>query len=121
MQIEFSKALYDPRWYDFETGAAVDEPAGAGAFLKIRPYPASASQSIYDPEKGVVYDGKELCKRFKFCLVDWRGVTGGDGKALACSDEIKQAVFDFNLGGIVPMVTRIIQQLDGYLRGLEKN
>jgi hypothetical protein len=121
MKLSISQLTYDPVWYDFETGKRVDgEPGPDQTALKIRPMPRSRGKTYLKGEIFVL-DGEEQLKTFAYCLVDWRGVTGADGRPLPCSEPVKENVFDFALAGIVPFVMARVLDFAAQKETQEKN
>lgn len=106
LKIDLS-SLRDAKWYDFETGEVVAEPASTGVFLKIKPYPFSRSK-VRLSENDIVITGQEQCKAFKESLEEMANVVGMDGKPVPCTDEAKQKIYDFRLGGIANFVIKKI-------------
>ena len=117
LKIDFTNLSYDPKWYEFR------DPAGnavEGVRLKIRPYPLSqASFALRDGD--LVFSQAEQCKMFRYALVGWDGVVGADGLPLPCIDEVKQKVFDFDLGGIPGFVLGKLREFRETLDKTEKN
>ena len=103
MKLDITKLSYDARWYNFETGNEVEEPGSEGVVLKIRPHPWSKG-SVMLKDGALLFEGEERCRIFKECLVDWQGITGSDARPLPCTDDVKQKLFDFALGGISEFV-----------------
>jgi len=89
MKISISKVSTEPRWFPYQ-----------GARLKIRPILLSKTNTVLTPEGNIMLPGEELCSRFKEALMAWETVTDDDGKELPCTDEVKQIVFDHQMGGI---------------------
>jgi hypothetical protein len=94
---------YDAKWYDFETGEEIEKSVAGRPSLKIKPDPLSRSNMIVR-DGGVVLTGEEQCRMFKESLVDMNAVVGADDKPLPCTDEIKQKIYDFRMGGIADFV-----------------
>jgi len=111
---------YDGRWYDFETGEVVEGPGPENACLKIRPQPFSAS-SITIRDGAMVISGEDQCQRFKDALEEMAHVVGADGKPLPCTDEVKQKIYDFRLGGIADFVLNKIWEFHRAKEREEKN
>ncbi|MBU1067662.1 hypothetical protein KKE60_07725 [Patescibacteria group bacterium] len=88
MKINVRELSYEAEWYEF-----------GDARLKIKPYLFSSTDMVFR-DGGVVISGKQHCKMFKDCLIDWENVADADGKDLPCTDEIKQKIFDARLAGI---------------------
>ena len=116
-KIDFTNLSYDPKWYDFQDAAG---GVIQGVRLKIRPYPLSmASFTVRDGD--LVFSQAEQCKIFKHALVGWEGVVGPDEKPLPCADEVKQKIFDFDLGGISGFVLAKVREFREALDKTEKN
>jgi len=111
LTIDFTDLSYDPKWYDLSEFVQ----------LKIRPYPLSMA-SIQIKDGDFVFSQAEQCKIFKHALVGWAGVVGADGLQLPCSDEVKQKIFDFGLGGgLVAFVMEKVREFREALDKTEKN
>jgi hypothetical protein len=116
-KIDFTDLSYDPKWYDFAdaSGGMVE-----GVRLRIRPYPLSmASFTVKDD--GLVFSQAEQCRMFKHALVGWEGVVGADGQPLPCTDEVKQKIFDFELGDISGFVLARLREFKEAKEKIEKN
>lgn len=120
MKIDYSGTTYDPLWYDKKSGKKVDEPAQTGVFFKIRQYPASMLDTVFT-DGGIKFQGEDQCRKFKYCLCDWKGVTDLNGKPLPCNDDVKQKIFDFKLGGIADFVMAKIMVMEKQKADSEKN
>ena len=120
MQLDFTNLSYDPKWYNFETGKAADKPGKTGAFLKVRPYPASMSNIIVT-ENGIELSGKNQADVFMYCLTDWAGIFDAKEKKLKCSEEIKKKIFDFSMSGIPGFVIQKSKLFEKEKAGMEKN
>lgn len=122
LTLDFEDLTYAPQWYDFDTGEVVADPADDDdrVLLKIRPQPSSKND-LTVKEQGVVLSGKEQCRTFKYCLMDWRNVNGSDGQSLTCNDKVKQKVFDFQMSGIPRFVAEKIRRFDQEKEEEEKN
>jgi hypothetical protein len=110
-KIDFTDLSYDARWYEF---------GESGARLKIRPYPLSQAVTVIQ-DGGLRISGAEQCRLFKHCLVAWEGVVGADEKPLPCTDEVKQKIYDFNLGGLAAFVLAKDREFRQAKDALEKN
>lgn len=122
LTLDFDDLTYSAQWYEFETGEMVMDPADDDerVLLKIRPQLTSKTDVVVK-EKGIVLRGKEQCRVFKHCLMDWRNVTGADGQALECDNKVKQKVFDYRMGGIPVFVMNKLRQFDAEKEEEEKN
>jgi len=120
LKLDVTSLTYDPVWYDFETGLPAKEPSGDRAYLQIRPYPLSRSNTVFS-EKGITLRGEDQCETFKYCLVGWKNVVDAAGKPLPCTDDVKQKVYDFNLAGIATFVGRVARVVEARKESEEKN
>ena len=106
MKLDIGSLSYDPTWYDFATGEAVSDFNPDGAYLQVRPVPVIETEVLRRGDD-LVIDGKSLCKIFKRALMAWKGFAGPDGKPLPdLTDDIKQKIYDFQLGGIPAFVDK---------------
>lgn len=104
MKLNLGNLTFDPIWYDFETGERIEgEPDLERPALRIRPRPQRRSKAYWQ-DGALVISGEEQLETFKYSLVDWRGVTGEDGNPLPCNNAVKEKIFDYAVGGIVPFV-----------------
>ena len=110
MKIGINEITYDAVWYDFEDGSR----------LKIRVYPFSKASIAYK-DGSMIFSGNDQCDMFKYCLVGWEGIEDQNGKALACTDEVKQKIFDFRLNGIPDFVAEKGRQVGSEKEEQEKN
>ena len=86
MKIDTTKVSYDATWEEYKDGIKV----------KIRPYPASMGAIAVD--NGVIeLTNMEQFKIFDHCATAWEGITGSDDNPLPCTNEVKKAIFDFEL------------------------
>lgn len=121
MRLNLSNLSYDAKWYDFETGLPLSgDPAPDKVYLKIRPRPLSRANVIFQGNS-VILSGEDQCATFKYALVDWKNVHDADDKPLPCSPEVKQKIFDFGLGGIVPFVIRVVRDFEATMEISSKN
>lgn len=84
MKLDFTDLSYDGKWYDFVKEAK----------LKIRIYPNSLTNVIIR-EGDQMISGLDQRKAFLYCLEGWKGITDAKGKALPCTDLVKEKIFDF--------------------------
>lgn len=103
MKLDIGSLSYDPVWYDFGTGELASEHEEGHVYMRIKPVPLSESDVILK-DGGLVFTGESRCAVFKKALVAWKNVTDPHGKELPCTDEVKQKIFDFQLGGISSFV-----------------
>lgn len=120
MKIDIGKLSYDPVRYCFETGLPSSEKNPDKTYLRIKPIPLSETQFIVK-DGGLIFTGEERCRMFKEALVGWEGVVGADGKPLPCTDDVKQKIFDFQIGGISNFVLTITDQFNQEKVDDEKN
>jgi hypothetical protein len=121
MKLSLTNLSYDARWYDFETRKAAPEDfIPDRVYLKIRPRPLSKADIIIR-NGAIVLSGEDNCASFKYSLVNWKNVTDHEGGLLKCTDDIKQAVFDFGLGGIPAVVMDIAREFEFRTGAEEKN
>ncbi|MBW2341223.1 MAG: hypothetical protein JRF50_12920 [Deltaproteobacteria bacterium] len=109
MKLDVTDLTYDPVWFDL-----------GDARLNIRPFPASKSDVIFR-NGSLVISGENQYEIFSYCLVDWENVVGADNKPLPCTDEVKQKVYDFQMGGIPLFVLKIVRGFDKRKADQEKN
>lgn len=110
MKLDLSQLSYDPQWFPFDDGVE----------LHIRPYPFSRSNVVLR-DNGFLISGKDQCEIFKHCLVAWKNVVGADNNPLPCTDEVKQKIFDFRMGGISDFVLQKNREFQDRKGGEEKN
>jgi len=110
MQIDLSLLSYDPQWYAFRDGAE----------LEIRPFPNSRGNVAWRNGE-MVLSGEERLERFMYCLSGWKGLTDADGKPLKCSEQVKKAIFDFNVAGIPEFVAEKDREFHERKEQEEKN
>jgi len=111
MKISIDKCSYAGEWFEFRDGIRV----------KVRIYPASLANQVF--EKGrMVVSGEELCRIFVHCATEWEGITDAAGSPLPCTDEVKQKIYDFDLGeGLVGFVLQKAKTLRDALEADKKN
>jgi len=73
--------LNEGSWVDWEDGAS----------FRLRPYPLTLLSEIGEGFEEMM---THTLKMFRYCVVDWKGLEGEDGKPFACNDKWKQYVFD---------------------------
>lgn len=98
MELDFTNLSYDGKWYKL-----------GDCELKIRFFPSSLTNVIMRDGNQII-SGPDQREAFVYCLQDWRNVVDANGKALPCTDKIKEKVFDFRLAGIKDFV--LIQSMD---------
>ena len=105
MKLDITKQSYKSKWYDMEKDEEVDAPGEKGAFLKIKPRILSKSNVVIR-DGDIILTGKDQCQYFKEDLEDWRGIVGSDDQPLPCNNEVKQMVYDFQMGGLPGYVAK---------------
>ena len=111
---------YDATWFDFETGEPINEPIPDKPSLKIKPYPFSKANIIVR-DGGMILSGEDQCQTFKESLVAMNAIVGADDKPLPCTDEVKQKIYDFRMGGIPDFVIGKIREFRASKDAKEKN
>jgi len=117
-KLDFGECTYESKWIDYEVGGEMQE----GVQLKIRMYPNSQDEIHYNPD-GIIIAGSGQCKKFKYCLEDWRGVVDAKDKELPCTNDAKQKLFDFDFlaPGLVAFVFSKDAEMKREKAVLEKN
>jgi len=120
MKLDITNMSYDAKWYDMKTGKVVNQPGDEGVFIKIQPMPFSKS-NVLIKQDAMLLAGEEQCRIFKESCQDWRGIVDANDQPLECSDDVKQKVFDFRMGGISDFVIGKVWEFDQAKAGQEKN
>jgi len=112
MQFDFDVQSYEAKRFDKDTDP--DWPYPDEMFLDIKPYPNSMANIILD-DGGIRLTGADKLKAFDYCLAGFGGVVGKNDKPVACSQENKKFMFDFNFGmdaenGIPPISTYVLNK-----------
>jgi len=102
MKLDFTGLSYSPKWYDFETGKPIYELSDKPA-LQIRPYPPEL-RNVIIKDGGLVVDGKQTREMFIYCLTDMAGFTDASGAPVVLSESVKEAIYKFDLQGILAFV-----------------
>jgi len=104
LTIDWTDLSMEPKWYDFFTGEVVPEPAkdAFGAYLLIAPYPAEMAGVVIRQDGTMEFTGSQQKKIFDHCFKDFRGnkIVDANGQKLVFSEDIKDKIFDYNLGNI---------------------
>lgn len=119
MKLDFTGLSYNPKWYDFETGNPISEPVDKPA-LKIRPYPPEL-RNIIMRDGGLVVDGKQTREVFIYCLTDVSGFTDANGAPIVLTDAVKEAIYKFDLEGILAFVLMRSREFADAKGASEKN
>jgi hypothetical protein len=110
MRFSVTDLSYDGKWFEF-----------GDAQLKIKPFPLSRGKVLLN-DGSLVISHKEQYEIFRYALEDWKNVTGADGEALKCTNEVKKALYDFGLA--TDLVRFVIDTAENFLTRkevLEKN
>lgn len=84
MKLDFTDLSYDGKWEDLDKDTK----------LKIRIYPSSLMNVVMRDGDQVI-SGLDARKAFIYSLQGWKGVTDLTGKALPCTDAVKEKIFEF--------------------------
>ena len=106
MKININKDYSQARWFTLDPKHKLDEGQPE---LKIRPYPASKEEFIGRDDGSLVLTGKNLMKKFIYCLVDWKGINDEKDQVLPCNESVKKGVYEDLLGGIPARVNECLQ------------
>ena len=120
MRLDITKLSYDAKWYSMQTGEIVDSPGQDGVFIKIKPFPFSKS-NVQVRDGAIVLSGDEQCRIFKECCEEWQGIVGADDKPLPCTNDVKQKIYDFRMGGISDFVIGKVWTFEQAKDDAEKN
>ena len=96
------------KWYEYEQGVE----------FFIKPFKFSKLSMNFGKDENLV---EELEESFMFCLKDWKGIIGDDGKTeFKCTDKNKQTIFDYYID-LREFVFDKIKELHGNLGKERKN
>lgn len=93
-QFDFSKISYESKWFDYENEEGIKQKDQQ---LEIRPYPHSLETLLIEDMNTLVVSEKNTCKKFIYCLTNWKGFVDAKGKPLPCTEEIKKKLYDFQV------------------------
>jgi len=121
LKIDWSDLSMDAKWYDFENGDVVEgEPKGDGTYFKIRPYPTELAGAIIK-DGGFLMSGEQRKKIHDHCLVSWKGLVDANNKDIPFSEDTKEKIFKYSLGGISAFVFNRSTAFGDKKKAQEKN
>jgi len=112
MILNISKETYKSKWVDFED-----------CELKLRPYPTGRNDIVFSSGRELTVTGKQRKKIYMYSLMGWKGLNDGSGKEIPYTNDVKELIFDHNLGGIAGFVygynTNFETRVKGELENLQ--
>jgi uncharacterized protein YeaO (DUF488 family) len=93
MKIDVSKETYEAKWVDY-----------GDMIIRIEPYPIGKNDLVIEGNDKMVIPGSQREKMFMDSVLDWKKLVDKNGKEILCTKDIKQLVYDRNLGGIAGFV-----------------
>ncbi len=110
MKISISKETYEPRWKEFK-----------GAKFLLKPFPMGRNDLILSTANSMSVTGQQRKNMFMETVKEWKDLVDDNEAAIPFSEEIKELIFDHNVGGIAGFVYEFNSEFSATLRNESEN